>query len=40
MAAALILGAVIAVERFYVHPTFGTGMRALLAAIQAGEFFA
>lgn len=32
--------AVVAIETFYVHPTYGNGVRALLAAIQAGEFFA
>jgi hypothetical protein len=33
-------GAVVAVERFYSHPTYGNGIRALMAAIQAGELFA
>jgi hypothetical protein len=32
--------AVVAAETFYVHPTYGNGVRALLAAIRAGEFFA
>lgn len=35
-----IAGAVVAVERFYVHPTYGNGLRALVAAVQAGELFA
>jgi hypothetical protein len=34
-----VVGFVIAVDRFYVHPTFGNGVRALLAAVQAGELF-
>jgi hypothetical protein len=32
--------AVVAVERFYSHPTYGNGIRAFIAAIQAGELFA
>ncbi len=39
-AVAAILAAAVAVERYYVHPTYGTGLQALLAAIQAGELFA
>jgi hypothetical protein len=35
-----IAGAAVAVERFYVHPTYGNGLRALAAAVQAGELFA
>ncbi len=35
-----IAGAVVAVERFYFHPTYGNGLRALAAAAQAGELFA
>jgi hypothetical protein len=35
-----IAGAVVAVERYYVHPTYGNGLRALAAAVQAGELFA
>lgn len=36
----VLVGVVVAVERFYVHPTFGNGLRAMLSAIQAGELFA
>jgi hypothetical protein len=32
--------AVAAIETFYVHPTYGNGLRAMVAAIQAGELFA
>jgi len=37
---ATVIGAIVAVDRFYVHPTYGNGIRALVAAIQAGELFA
>ncbi len=39
-AVATVVGAIVAVERLYVHPTYGNGVRALVAAIQAGELFA
>ena len=32
-----VLAFVVAMESFYQHPTRGRGLRALLAAIQAGE---
>lgn len=32
-----VLGALLAVEAFYEHPTRGRGFKALLAVIQAGE---
>ena len=34
---AAIGAALLAVESFYEHPTRGNGLKALLAAIQAGE---
>jgi hypothetical protein len=34
----LLLGLLIAIERFYQHPTYGNGLRAAVAAMQAGEF--
>ena len=40
VAVVTILGVVLAVERFYTHPTYGNGLRALLAAIPASRFFA
>ena len=33
----LVIVALGAVEKFYRHPTYGTGIAALLAAMQAGE---
>ncbi|MGD0969677.1 MAG: hypothetical protein ABR949_15500 [Candidatus Aquilonibacter sp.] len=41
-ALALLIGgliAVAAVERFYQHPTYGTGWRALFAVLQFGLDF-
>jgi hypothetical protein len=40
LAVVAVVGAVVAVENFYVHPTYGNGIRALAAAVQAGELFA
>ena len=28
-----------AIEKFYKHPTYGTGLAAFLAALSAGEAF-
>ena len=36
-AVATLVGAFLAIQAFYRHPTYGTGVAALLAAIQAGE---
>jgi hypothetical protein len=33
-----VLSAVYAVDQFYTHPTYGRGLKALAAVIQAGEF--
>jgi hypothetical protein len=33
----LFVGALIAIENFYEHPTYGTGLQALYAALKAGE---
>jgi hypothetical protein len=30
----------LAIEKFYHHPTYGNGLKAFMAALQAGEFFA
>lgn len=35
LAALTILGAVVAVERFYSHPTYGNGLEAAYAALKA-----
>jgi len=37
---ALLLLAGAAIEKFYHHPTYGNGLKAFLAAAQAGAFFA
>ena len=34
-AAFVTLGALLAIEAFYKHPTYGAGVRALLAAAKA-----
>jgi len=31
-----VAGAVLAIERFYEHPTYGRGLSAFLAMVQAG----
>jgi hypothetical protein len=31
-----VLSAAIAIEAFYVHPTYGRGLRAMIAVVQAG----
>ncbi len=31
-----VLTAIIAVEAFFAHPTYGRGVKALIAVIQAG----
>jgi hypothetical protein len=36
----VLAGLLVAVERFYHHPTYGNGLRAALSALQAGELFA
>jgi hypothetical protein len=36
-AVGLVLLAAVAVENFYVHPTRGRGIKALIAVLQAGE---
>jgi hypothetical protein len=36
----VLTGLLVAVERFYYHPTYGNGLRAAFSALQAGEFFA
>jgi hypothetical protein len=37
---ALVVIAGGAIEKFYHHPTYGNGLKAFVAAFQAGEFFA
>ena len=34
-----LLGAFMALEKWYHHPTYGNGAFALIAALQAGELF-
>lgn len=36
----LVALAGLAIEKFYHHPTYGNGLKAFIAAFQAGEFFA
>lgn len=37
IAAFAIASALFAVENFYEHPTYGRGIKALIAVLQAGE---
>jgi hypothetical protein len=32
-----LFGALAAIDRFYEHPTYGTGLAALVAVLRAGE---
>jgi hypothetical protein len=36
----VLLSAFVAIEKYYRHPSFGSGIQALVAAIKAGEVLA
>jgi|GEM_PF-5246525 len=36
----VLLSAIVAIEKFYKHPSFGSGVQAFIAAAKAGELLA
>jgi len=34
-----VIGAGVAIEKFYKHPTYGSGLAAFFAVLSAGESF-